>query len=115
MYYYIFIDESGHMSTSGTDTIFVLGSFATDDQVDSEKKIKSWFRIKYPKRFKLQPEIKWSSSDIKDNLRLKTLQYIKDMKIDISYSHVTKKDIYKYSSKNKKINTEKIYIDLLLN
>lgn len=114
MHYYIFIDESGHISTSNTDTVFVLGSFATNEYINIEKKIKSWFYNKYPKKFRSQSEIKWSS-DIKDDLRLKTLKYITNLNIDISYAYLTKKDIYKHYSKNKKIYIEKLYIDLLIN
>ncbi len=114
MNYYIFIDESGHISTSNTDTVFVLGSFATNEYINIEKKIKSWFYNKYLKKFRSQSEIKWSS-DIKEDLRLKTLKYIRNLNIDISYAYLTKKDIYKHYSKNKKIYTEKLYIDLLIN
>lgn len=101
---FIYLDESGQFTKHDGHEYFVIGSFTVGDPRRTEKRFKSWQRAKFPRKLRLQPEIKFSEIKISDELRIKTLKYISNLDIRIRYSFLKRENIpadYKYHNKLK--------------
>lgn len=90
---HIFLDESGNFTKHDHEQYFVVGSFTVGEQRKSDKAIRSWFKSKFPKKMRFQNEIKWSSSTIDDDLRLKTIKRIADLNVRIRYGYLLRTNI----------------------
>jgi len=86
---YIFIDESGQYKKYYHKSYFVIAAFSVVDPKISAKRFRSWCRDHFPRKMRDQNEIKWSTSSIDYNLRLRTLKIISklDMSINFVYLH----------------------------
>lgn len=90
----IFLDESGHFGKSRNgEEYFIIGSFTVGDPRKTAKGFKSWFRNRFPKKIAKRSEIKWSSSGISDELRIRTLKRIAKLDVRIRYVYFLKKNI----------------------
>ncbi len=99
---FIFLDESGQFSKNHHGQYFVVGSFTVGNQRRTAKSFRAWFRTKFPKKMRTQSEVKWSSTGIKDDLRLRTLKYIAKLDVRIKYGYLLKSNIpHSYHKKNK--------------
>lgn len=90
---YIFADESGQFSKHNNEKYFVVGSFTVGNQRRTEKQFRAWQRTKFPKKLRLQPEIKFSEINIEDRLRLKTLKFIANLDVRIHFTYLLKRNI----------------------
>lgn len=100
----IFLDESGQFTKRLDEKYFVVGSFTVGNPRRTEKQFRSWHRLRFPKKLRYQPEIKFSEIKISDKLRLKTLKFISNLDVRIYYSYLLKRnipDIYKRKNKLK--------------
>lgn len=110
---HIYIDESGQLSFNSKEHFFVVAGFSTYNQKEIQKKMKIWFQTKFPKKIRMQSEIKWTDR-IDDDLRIKTLMFMKKLDITIIFKFITKEILIKQYSTHRRFDPSKIYIDLLL-
>lgn len=89
---YIFLDESGQFEKNNNDEYFIVVSFTVGEPKRTRKRFKMWQKTRFPKRMRYQSEIKWSS-DISDELRLRTLKFISRLDVRICYSFLKRKNI----------------------
>ena len=98
---YIFLDESGQFSKHNHENYFVIASFAVDEPRRTSKRFRAWLRNHLPKKMKDQSEIKWSSR-LEDELRLKTLDAISRLGVQIRFLYFHHSNIpLEYRRKNK--------------
>jgi hypothetical protein len=90
---YIFIDESGQFGKHDHEEHFVVASFTIGNPSRTAKAFRSWQGSRFPKKMRWLNEIKWSSTSIDDNLRLRTLRHIAQMDVRIRYVFLQKKNI----------------------
>ena len=101
---YIFLDESGEFKKHNGDKYFVVGSFITGSQRRTAKGFRSWQRTKFPRKMRVQSEVKFSEVKIDKKLRLNTLKNISDLDVRIHYSYLLRSNIpneFKYKTKLK--------------
>lgn len=110
---HIFLDESGQFTKHDNEQYFVVGSFMTGDCRRTEKRFKSWHSSKFPKKFRNQPEIKFSEVKISDELRLKTLKMISNLDVRINYTFLKRENIPEEYHKNGKLNTGILYTQVV--
>jgi len=89
----IYIDESGQFAKDGGNKYFVVASFTVADPKVSWKGFQSWQNLKYPKLVRRLPEVKFSEKLITNDLRLATLRTISQLKVQIRYVYLDKKNI----------------------
>jgi len=87
----IFLDESGQFNKNDDGAYFVVGSFTVGDPRRTEKSFRSWCKSRFPKKMRSRSEIKWSSTGISADLRIRTLKYI--AKLDVRYVYLLRKNI----------------------
>lgn len=99
---HIFLDESGQFTKHNHEKYFIVGSFVIGDYRRTEKRFRSWYKTKFPKKIRNQSEIKFSDKRIDENLRLRTLKFIADLDVRINYVYLLKRNIpddYLYKNK----------------
>ena len=84
----VFVDESGSFLPSAGQEYFVIGSFTVGDPKRTAKSFRSWQGNKFPKRKRVQSEIKFSESGITDDLRVRTIKYISSLDVRIRYGYL---------------------------
>ena len=90
---YIFLDESGQFNKNDDGAYFVVGSFTVGDPRRTEKSFRSWCKSRFPKKMRNRSEIKWSSTGISADLRIRTLKYIAKLDIRVRYVYLLRKNI----------------------
>lgn len=110
---FIFLDESGNFVKNNHEEYFVIGSFTVGNQRRTRKAMRSWFRDKFPRRMRKQAEIKWSSSGISADLRLRTIKQIAELDIRIRFGYLRRKNIPDVYRKNGKINSGILYTNVI--
>lgn len=85
---HIFLDESGQFTKNAKEKYFVIGSFTVGEPRRTAKRFRAWCQTKFPRRLRALSEIKFSSSGINDNLRLRTVQYIAKLDVRIHYTYL---------------------------
>jgi len=110
---FIFMDESGNFAKDNHERYFVIGSFTVGDQRRTSKAMRSWFREKYPRKMCKQSEIKWSSSGISDDLRLRTVKRIAQMDIRVRYGYLLRKNIPERYRRKGKLNSGILYTNII--
>jgi len=110
---YIFLDESGNFTKHNHEEYFVIGSFTVSDQRATAKSFKSWLHTRFPRKMRTQSEIKWSSSGIKDELRIRTIKYISDLNIRVRYGYFLRKNIPKNYRKENRIDSGILYANVI--
>ncbi len=110
---YIFIDESGQFSKNDAGKCFVVASFTVGDPRRTEKSFRSWCRTRFPKKMRSRSEIKWSSTGINYNLRLRTLKYICKLDVRIRYVFLLRKNIPVEYWRNEKLQSGLLYTNIV--
>lgn len=109
----IYLDESGTL-TGDDGRYFVIGTYTVDDPRKITKAFRKWQQIKFPKKLRMQAELKFNDSHIDNKLRIKTLQYFAKQGIRIFYTYLQKKNIPKeYCKKGKVSETGLLYTELV--
>ncbi len=110
---YVFIDESGQFGKYKDEKYFVIASFSTSNPIETAKKFKAWMSTRFPRKMRLKNEIKWSNSGINNLLRLRTLEYIAGLDIEIRFTCVLKKDIPIVYYSKKGLESGQLYVDII--
>lgn len=109
----IFLDETGQLSKSKDGEYFLIGTFTAGDPRRTQKRFISWRQEKFPKKLKYLPEVKFSNTDISDELRLKTLKEIAKLDVRIRYGFIRRENIpldFRYKGK---IRTGHLYTEIV--
>ena len=109
---YIFLDESGQFTKNNNEEYFIVVSFTVGEPKRTRKRFKMWQKTRFPKRMRYQSEIKWSS-DISDELRLRTLKFISKLDVRIIYSFLKRKNIPDCYFNGKKIESGLLYTSVI--
>jgi len=99
---YIFLDESGQFTRHNDDEYFIVAAFTVGDYRRTGKALRKWYKSKFPRKMKTQPEIKFSDRRISAELRLKTLKYISNLDVRVNYVYLLRKNIpedYRYKDR----------------
>lgn len=110
---YIFLDESGNFSKYNHEEYFVIGSFTVGNQRRTAKAMRAWSREKFPRKMCKQAEIKWSSSGISDDLRVRTIKKIAAMDIRIRFGYLLRQNIPDQYRRKGKINSGVLYTNII--
>jgi hypothetical protein len=110
---YIFLDESGQFNKNNDGKYFVVASFTVGDPRRTEKAFRSWCKSRFPRKMKNRPEIKWSSTGIDTNLRLKTLKYIANLDVRVRYVYLLRKNIPIDYWRDKKLQSGLLYTNIV--
>lgn len=112
---FIFIDESGDLSpTDGK--FFVVGSYTVGDPRRIANAFRKWQRTKFPRKIRVQPEVKFNDSHIDDELRLRTLKFLAKQDIRIFYTFTNTRNIPReYRGKRGSIKTGLLYTEIVGN
>jgi len=84
----IFVDESGSFLPCNGQDNFVIGSFTVGDPKRTAKEFKKWQRSKFPRKKRLQSEVKFSESGLSDDLRIRTIKFISSLDVRIRYGYL---------------------------
>jgi hypothetical protein len=90
---HIFIDESGQFSKNNGEKYFVVASFVVGDPRRTEKRFRSWYHSRFPRKMRGQSEIKFSEVSISQELKIKTLKFISSLDVRIRYCFLLRKNI----------------------
>lgn len=83
---YIFLDESGNFgNTNGK--YFIVGSYTVGDPKRIANAFRRWQRSKFPKKLKVQSEVKFNDSHIDDGLRLRTIHFLAKQDVRVFYTY----------------------------
>lgn len=87
---FVYLDESGNL-TKDNGEYFIVGSYTVGDPKRVGNAFRKWQRSKFPKKQRVQSEIKFNGPHIDDRLRLKTLSLFakQDIRIFYCYLNVT--------------------------
>ena len=110
---YIFLDESGQFTKHNNEKYFIVGSFTVGNHRRTEKQFRGWQRKKFPKQLRYQSEIKFSSVNIGDDLRLKTLKFISDLDVRIHYAYLLRQSIPDDYKKKDKLQSGLLYTNII--
>lgn len=111
---YIFLDESGQFTKYNDEKYFVVGSFTVGNIRRTEKQFRSWQRVKFPRKLRNQPEIKFSEIKINDKLRLRTLKFIANLDVRIHFGYLLKKNIPEdYRIAKNKLKSGHLYTNII--
>ena len=109
----IFLDETGQLSKSKDQRYFIIGTFTTGDPRRTQKQFLVWRHNKFPRKLRDLSEVKFSDSDVSDELKLKTIKFISNLDVRIRYSFVELQNISTdYRSKNS-IKAGHLYTDMV--
>ena len=89
----IFLDESGQFNKNDDGVYFIVGSFTVGNPRRTEKSFRSWCKSRFPKKMRNRPEIKWSSTGINADLRIRTLKHIAKLDVRVRYVYLLRKNI----------------------
>lgn len=109
----IFLDESGQFGKYDNEEYFVIGSFTVGTPRRTKNQFRSWYRTRFPKKIRYQPEIKFSEINITEKLRLKTLKFIADLDVRINYSFLIKKNIPDDYKQKDKLQSGLLYTNII--
>ncbi|MCL5011224.1 MAG: DUF3800 domain-containing protein [Patescibacteria group bacterium] len=110
---YIFLDESGQFGKYDNEKYFVVGSFIVGNPRRTERQFHSWYRSRFPKKLRCQPEIKFSEIKITEKLRLKTLRFIANLDVRINYSFLLKQNIPDDYRQKDKLQSGLLYTNII--
>lgn len=110
---HIFLDESGQFTKHNDEKYFIVGSFMTGDYRRTNKRFRSWYKSKFPRKLRNQSEIKFSEVEISDQLRLKTLEMISNLDVRINYTFLKRENIPEEYHKDGKLSTGILYTQVV--
>lgn len=90
---YIFLDESGQFGQKDSGKYFIVAAFTIGDHRRTARGFRSWCASRFPGKISRRSEIKWSSTGIRGDLRLRTLKYIAKLDVRVRYIYLLRKNI----------------------
>lgn len=110
---FIYLHESGNLSKRN-GKYFIVGSYTVGDPRRIAKAFRKWQRSKFPRKLKVQPEVKFNDSHLTDQLREKTLKFLTKQDVRIFYTYLKVKNIpEKYRGKEGSIKTGLLYTEIV--
>lgn len=110
---HIYLDESGNL-TGKNGKYFIIGSYTVGYPRRIGKAFRKWQKKKFPRKLKVQAEIKFNNPNINAKLRVKTLKYLVKQDIRIFYTFIKKKNIPKeYYKKGKVSESGLLYAEIV--
>lgn len=98
---HIYLDESGNLTKSNGD-YFIVASFTVGDPRRITNAFRKWQRRKFPRKLRVQTEVKFNDPHIDNALRIRTLKFL------------TKQDVPKeYRGKKGTIQTGRLYTEIV--
>ncbi len=110
---HIFVDESGQFTKHDHCQYFIIGSFTVGDPRRTEKRFRSWCKTRFPKKMRLQSEIKFSQTNIDDKLRIKTVKFISDLDVRIRYYFLLRQNIPNGYWKKRRLQSGILYTEII--
>lgn len=111
---HVYLDESGTF-TERDSKYFTVGSFTVGNPQRIINAFRRWQRTKFPRKIKVQSEVKFNDSHIKDELRLKTLKFLAKQDIRIFCTFLNKKNIpIEFRKKGKVYETGLLYTEIVV-
>ena len=89
---YIYLDESGNL-TKINGQYFIVGSYTVGDPRRIANAFRKWRRSKFPRKIRVQPEVKFNDSHLDDKLRERTLKFFARQDIRIFYTYLRIRNI----------------------
>lgn len=109
----IFLDESGNLTGKNSD-YFIVGTFTVGEPRRIAKAFRKWQKSKFPKKLRVQSEVKFNNAHLDDDTRFKTLKFLLKQDIRIFYSFLNKKNIPReYRKKGKVHETGSLYAEVV--
>lgn len=110
---YIYLDESGNL-TKDSGKYFIVGSYSVGDPKRIANAIRKWQKSKFPRKVKVQPEVKFNDPHLDDKLRQRTLKFLAKQDIRIFYTYLKVTNIpEQYRSKDGKFKTGLLYTEIV--
>lgn len=110
---YIFLDESGEFKKRDKNEYFIVGAFTIGEPRRTAKQFRSWQHFHFPKKMRLQSEIKFADVKIEDNLRLKTLRFFASLDVRIRYVYLLRENIPTEYRDKEKIKSGLLYTNII--
>lgn len=110
---YIFLDESGEFKKRDNNEYFVVGAFTIGEPRRTAKQFRSWQHTHFPKKMKLQSEIKFADIKVEDDLRLKTLRFFASLDVRIRYIYLLRENIPTEYRDKEKIKSGLLYTNII--
>lgn len=110
---FIYLDESGNLTRSNGQ-YFIVGSYTVGDPKRIRNAFRKWQRSKFPKKVKVQPEVKFNDPHINDDIRTRTLEFLAKQDIRIFYTYLKATNIPgQYRGKEGSIKTGLLYTEIV--
>lgn len=98
----IYLDESGEFKKRNKNNYFIVGAFTIGEPRRTARQFRSWQHSHFPKKMRLQSEIKFTDIKMEDSLRLKTLRFFANLDVRIRYVFLLRENIpIEYRDKEK--------------
>lgn len=109
---YVYLDESGNLTGNGK--YFIVGSYTVGDPKRIANAFRKWQRSKFPRKLKVQAEVKFNDSHLDDELREKTLRVFAQQDIRIFYTYLKVNNIPEsYRKKGGLIKAGLLYTEIM--
>ncbi len=110
---HIYLDESGNLTKSNGD-YFIVASFTVGDPRRITNAFRQWQRSKFPKKLRVQTEVKFNDPHLDDALRIRTLKFLTKQDVRIFYTYLKVTNIPKeYRKKKGTIQTGRLYTEIV--
>lgn len=110
---FVFLDESGSFNKDN-DKYFIVGSYTVGDSQRIANAFRRWQRTKFPRKLKVQSEVKFNDSHLDDNLRLRTINFLAKQDVRIFYTYFKVINIpSEYRGKERTIKTGLLYTEIV--
>lgn len=110
---HIYLDESGNL-TKSNGQYFIVGSYTVGDPKRIANAFRKWQRSKFPRKVKVQSEVKFNDSHLVDELRVSTLKFLAKQDIRIFYTYLKATNIPpQYRGKEGSIKTGQLYTQIV--
>lgn len=110
---HIYLDESGNL-TRTDGKYFIVASYTVGDSRRIAKAFRKWQRSKFPRKVRVQPEVKFNDPHLDDKLKTNTLKFFAKQDIRIFYTYLKVRNIpEKYRSKEGRIKTGLLYTEIV--
>ncbi|MDO8452143.1 MAG: DUF3800 domain-containing protein [bacterium] len=110
---FIYLDESGNL-TKNNGKYFIVASFTVGEPRRIAKAFRKWQKDKFPKKLKVQSEVKFNDSHLTNELRSRTLSFLAKQDVRIFYTYLKITNIPKeYRGKEESIKTGHLYTQIV--
>ncbi len=110
---FIYLDETGSL-TESDGKYFIVATYTVSDPRRIVRAFRKWQKAKFPRKLRLQAEVKFNDPHVNEDLRLRTLQHFANQDIRIFYTYLKKSNIpQEYYRKGKVTETGFLYTEIV--